>query len=78
MSIAPIKDVPGSSKPHQVLRAFAVMNGPEFFMRHAGFKLLSAGLRTEVAVADAQALFGISIEQIQGSVLRLAWLCPKL
>lgn len=48
------------------------MNGPEFFMKHAGYKLLPKELHTHDAVADAAVLFSMSIPQSQGSVLRLS------
>lgn len=48
------------------------MNGPEFFMKHAGYKLLPKEMHTDDAVADAQLLFSMSIPQSQGSFLRLS------
>lgn len=52
------------------------MNGPDFFMRYAGYRLLPKEMHTDDSVDDAQTLFGISIAQNQGSVLRLSscWL----
>lgn len=48
------------------------MNGPEFFMMHAGYKLLPRERVTDDAVNDAQTLFEISLPQNQGSTLRLS------
>jgi hypothetical protein len=48
------------------------MNGPEFFMLHAGYRLLPSSLRTEDAVNDAEALFGLSLPLHTGKTLRLS------
>jgi hypothetical protein len=48
------------------------MNGPEFFMWHAGYKLLPKEMHSDDAVADAKLLFSMSIPQNQGSFLRLS------
>lgn len=48
------------------------MNGPEFFMRYAGYRLLPTGRHTDDPVADAQSLFGMSLPQHTGSTLRLS------
>lgn len=52
------------------------MNGPEFFMRHAGYQLLPKEQHTDDAVKDAGSLFAMSIPQNTGSTLRLSscWL----
>jgi hypothetical protein len=48
------------------------MNGPEFFMRHAGDRLLPAARRTGDAVADAETLFSLSLPLHTGKTLRLS------
>jgi hypothetical protein len=48
------------------------MNGPEFFMKYAGYKLLPKPRATGDPVADAQALFQIAIPLRTGSTLRLS------
>lgn len=48
------------------------MNGPEFFMRHAGYRLLPAGRKTDDAVADTDTLFGVSLPLNTGKTLRLS------
>jgi hypothetical protein len=48
------------------------MNGPEFFMRNAGYRLLPPELATGDPVADADALFSISLPQSTGKTLRLS------
>jgi hypothetical protein len=48
------------------------MNGAEFFMKHAGYRLLPTQLSTGDAVDDARALFGISLPLHTGSTLRLS------
>lgn len=52
------------------------MNGPEFFMKHAGYKLLPMEMHSDDAVTDAETLFSMSLPQNQGSFLRLSscWL----
>lgn len=52
------------------------MNGPEFFMKHAGYKLLPKEMHTDDEVVDASLLFSMSIPQSQGTFLRLSscWL----
>ncbi len=61
----------GSPESDKVLRAYA-MNGPEFFMKHAGYRLLPEDLHTGDAVDDAQTLFQMSLPQSTGSTLRLS------
>jgi hypothetical protein len=48
------------------------MNGAEFFMKHAGYRLLPAGMSTGDAVDDARSLFSISLPLHTGSTLRLS------
>jgi hypothetical protein len=48
------------------------MNGPEFFMQHAGYRLLDPARRTSDPVIDADILFGISLPLNTGKVLRLS------
>jgi hypothetical protein len=48
------------------------MNGAEFFMQHAGYRLLPPEHHTEDAVFDAQYLLGLSLPQHTGSTLRLS------
>lgn len=48
------------------------MNGPEFFMKHAGYKLLPKEKHTTDPIADADTLFGHSLTLSTGSVLRLS------
>lgn len=48
------------------------MNGPEFFMQHAGYRLLPPDRKTDDPVNDAKLLFEISIPQNTGSTLRLS------
>ena len=48
------------------------MNGAEFFMRHAGYRLLPGAMHTGDAVHDARQLFGLSLTQHTGAKLRLS------
>ena len=48
------------------------MNGAEFFMRHAGYRMLPTEQRTDDPVVDARQLFGMSLPQHTGSKLRLS------
>ena len=48
------------------------MNGPEFFMRHAGYRLLPSERHTQDAVADADTLLGLSLPLHTGKSLRLS------
>lgn len=48
------------------------MNGAEFFMRHAGYRLLPEALVTGDAVHDAGSLFSVSLPLHTGSKLRLS------
>jgi hypothetical protein len=48
------------------------MNGAEFFMDHAGYKLLPKELRSDDPVTDADALFGMSLTLQTGATLRLS------
>lgn len=48
------------------------MNGAEFFMRYAGYKLLPADQHTVDPVSDAARLFGLSLPLNTGSTLRLS------
>lgn len=48
------------------------MNGPEFFMRHAGYRLRPASRKTDDAVADANTLFSVSLPLNTGKTLRLS------
>jgi hypothetical protein len=52
------------------------MNGAEFFMQHAGYKLLPAHLHTSDPVSDAAELLGMSLPLNTGKSLRLSscWL----
>lgn len=49
-----------------------MMNGPEFFMKHAGYSLLPKDRATGDPVIDAEALFQISIPLSTGQSLRLS------
>ena len=48
------------------------MNGPEFFMRHVGYRLLPAERKTDDPVADADTLLGMSLPLHTGKSLRLS------
>lgn len=48
------------------------MNGPTFFMRHAGYRLLPASLHTDDPVDDADTLFGLALPLHTGRTLRLS------
>lgn len=48
------------------------MNGPAFFMRHAGYRLLPPEHRTDDPVADADTLFGLALPLHTGKTLRLS------
>lgn len=48
------------------------MNGPEFFMQHAGYRLLPPPLKTDDAVADADTLFGTALPLNTGKTLRFS------
>lgn len=48
------------------------MHGPDFFMRYAGYRLLPPELKTDDAVLDADALFGIALPLNTGKTLRLS------
>ena len=48
------------------------MNGPEFFMKYAGYTLLPSERVSGDPVDDAKTLFQISLPQNQGSFLRLS------
>jgi len=48
------------------------MNGPEFFMRHAGYRLLPPEQKTNEQVNDADTLFGLSLPLHTGKSLRLS------
>lgn len=48
------------------------MNGPEFFMRHAGYRLLSPEQKTNDPVNDADTLFSLSLPLHTGKSLRLS------
>jgi len=48
------------------------MNGAEFFMRHAGYRLLPTEMATGDAVDDANTVLGISLPQHTGKFLRLS------
>ncbi len=48
------------------------MNGAEFFMRHAGYRLLPSELKTDDPVTDADALFGLALPMHTGKTLRLS------
>ena len=48
------------------------MNGPEFFMKHAGYRLLPNERATGDPVIDAEVLFQISIPLNTGQSLRLS------
>ena len=52
------------------------MNGAEFFMRHAGYRLLPPDLKSDDPVTDADALFSLSLPLNTGKTLRLSscWL----
>jgi len=48
------------------------MNGAEFFMQHAGYRLLPPDRKTDDAVHDADVLFGLSLPLNTGATLRLS------
>ena len=48
------------------------MNGAEFFMNHAGYKLLPKALCSGDPVTDADKLFGIALPLHTGKTLRLS------
>lgn len=48
------------------------MNGAEFFMQHAGYKLLTADKKTDDPVNDAAVLFGLALPLHTGATLRLS------
>lgn len=48
------------------------MNGPEFFMRHAGHKLLPPEMVSGDPVKDADTVLSINLPQHTGKVLRLS------
>ncbi len=48
------------------------MNGPEFFMRYVGYRLLPPDQHTKDAVTDANRLFGLSLALHTGKTLRLS------
>ncbi len=48
------------------------MNGAEFFMRHAGYRLLPSDLKTDDPVHDADKLFGLALPLHTGKTLRLS------
>lgn len=48
------------------------MNGPEFFMRHAGYKLLPPERQTDDEVKDANTLLSMSLPLHTGKSLRLS------
>lgn len=48
------------------------MNGPEFFMRYAGYRLLPEDKKTDDTVADADTLLGMSLPMHTGQSLRLS------
>lgn len=48
------------------------MNGPEFFMRHAGYRLLLPAQKTNDPVNDADTLLGLSLPMHTGKSLRLS------
>jgi hypothetical protein len=48
------------------------MNGAEFFMRHAGYRLLPSELKTDDPVRDADQLFSLSLPLHTGKTLRLS------
>ena len=48
------------------------MNGPDFFMRHVGYRLLPPDQHTKDAVTDANRLFGLSLALHTGKTLRLS------
>lgn len=48
------------------------MNGPEFFMRHAGYKLLPSERQTGDAIKDAITLLGMALPLHTGKSLRLS------
>lgn len=48
------------------------MNGPEFFMRYAGYRLLPKVMHSDDPVADAETLFGMSLPLHTGKTLRLS------
>lgn len=48
------------------------MNGPEFFMQHAGYRLLPPPLKTGDAVADADTLFSTALLLHTGAKKRLS------
>lgn len=48
------------------------MNGPAFFMKYAGYKLLPKALCSDDPVTDADTLFGIALPLHTGKTLRLS------
>lgn len=48
------------------------MNGPEFFMQHAGYRLLPPPVKTGDPVKDADALFASALPLHTGKTLRLS------
>jgi hypothetical protein len=62
----------GGSQQNKMLCDGGVMNGPEFFMKYAGYRLLPKNKVAADVISDAQTLFGISLPQSQGSSLRLS------
>jgi hypothetical protein len=48
------------------------MNGPEFFMQYAGYRLLPAERHTNDSVTDSDSLFGMSLPLHTGKTLRLS------
>jgi hypothetical protein len=48
------------------------MNGPEFFMQHAGYRLLPANEKTDDVVKDTDRLFSIALPLNTGKFLRLS------
>jgi hypothetical protein len=48
------------------------VNGPEFFMRYAGNRVLPTALQTGDAVSDADTLFGTALPLHTGKTLRLS------
>ena len=48
------------------------MNGPEFFMQHAGYRLLPAQLKSSDPVDDADTLFATALPLHTGKTLRLS------
>ena len=48
------------------------MNGAEFFMKFAGYKLLPKEMHSDDPVTDADALFGVALPLHTGKTLRLS------